>query len=62
MGDVPMSLLSTGSVDQVKEYCKTLLDTAGKDGGFILSSAANMDDARPDNARALIDFTREKGV
>jgi uroporphyrinogen-III decarboxylase len=61
MGDVPMSLLSTGSVDQVKEYCKTLLDTAGKDGGFILSSAANMDDARPDNARALIDFTREKG-
>ncbi|MDM7995016.1 MAG: uroporphyrinogen decarboxylase family protein [Acidobacteriota bacterium] len=61
MGDVPMSLLSTGTVDQVKEYCRTLLDTAGRDGGFILSSAANLDDAKPDNARALVDFAREHG-
>jgi hypothetical protein len=61
MGDVPMSLLSTGTVVQVKEYCKRLIATAGKDGGFILSSAANLDDAKPDNARALIDFARECG-
>jgi uroporphyrinogen-III decarboxylase len=62
MGDVPMSLLSTGTVDQVKEYCKKLIDTAGKDGGFIMSSAANLDDAKLDNAKALVDFTREYGV
>jgi hypothetical protein len=62
MGDVPMSLLSTGTVDQVKEYCKRLIDTAGKDGGFIMSSAANLDDAKLDNAKALVDFTREYGI
>ena len=62
MGDVPMSLLSTGTVDQVKEYCKKLIDTAGKDGGFIMSSAANLDDAKLDNVKALVDFTREYGV
>jgi uroporphyrinogen-III decarboxylase len=62
MGDVPMSLLSTGSVDQVKEYCQRLMDTAGKNGGFILSSAANLDDVKPDNARALIDCAREYGA
>ncbi len=59
MGDVPMSLLSTGTVDQIKGYCKKLIDAAGKDGGFIMSSAANLDDAKPENARALIEFTRE---
>jgi len=62
MGDVPMSLLSTGTVDQVKEYCKRLIDTAGENGGFIMSSAANLDDAKVENAKALIEFTREYGV
>ena len=59
---MPMSLLSTGTVDQVKGYCKKLIDTVAKDGGFIMSSAANLDDAKPENARALVDFTREYGV
>jgi hypothetical protein len=62
MGDVPMSLLATGTVAQVKEYCQRLMHTAGKDGGFILSSAANLDDAKPENARALIDSAREYGI
>ena len=62
MGDVPMSLLATGTPDQVKEYCKRLIEVAGKDGGFIMSSAANLDDAKAENARALVDFTREYGV
>ncbi len=62
MGDVPMSLLATGTVDQVKEYCKKLIDTAGRDGGFIMSSAANLDDAKFENAKTLVDFTREYGI
>ena len=31
-GNVPLSLLTTGTPDQVKEYCKMLIDTVGKDG------------------------------
>jgi len=59
MGNVPMSLLATGTATQVKDYCRTLLDSVGTDGGFIMSSAAVLDDARTENVRALIDFTRD---
>ncbi len=59
MGNVPMSLLATGTPDQVKEYCRTLLNSVGSEGGFIMSSAAVLDDARVENVRALVDFTRE---
>jgi uroporphyrinogen-III decarboxylase len=59
MGNVPMSLLATGAVAQVREYCRGLLDSVGRDGGFIMSSAAVLDDAKFDNVRALIDCSRE---
>ena len=59
MGNVPMSLLATGTVEQVQEYCGKLLNSVGSDGGYIMSSAAVLDDAKFDNVRALIDFTRQ---
>ena len=59
MGNVPMSLLATGTVAQVKEHCRKLVDAVGRNGGYIMSSAAVLDDARFENVRALIDFTRE---
>jgi uroporphyrinogen-III decarboxylase len=59
MGNVPMSLLATGTTDQVREYCRTLLDSAGRDGGFIMSSAAVLENARVENVRAMVDFTRD---
>ncbi len=59
MGNVPMSLLATGTEGQVKEYCGKLLNTMGSGGGYIMSSAAVLDDARVENVRALVDFTRE---
>jgi len=61
-GNVSLSLLSTGTEDEVKGYCKRLIDTAGKDGGFILSTGAGMEGAKPENVRAMIDFTKEYGV
>jgi uroporphyrinogen-III decarboxylase len=59
MGNVPMSLLATGTVAQVKRYCRKLLDIFGRDGGYIMSSAAVLDDAKFENVRALIDSTRQ---
>jgi hypothetical protein len=59
MGNVPMSLLATGTANQVKEYCNNLLDSLGSGGGFIMSSAAVLDDAGVENVRAMIDCTRE---
>lgn len=60
-GNVPISLLTTGTPEETKNYCKKLVDTAGKDGGFILSSGAVIDTAKPENIRAMIEFTKEYG-
>ena len=61
MGSVPMSFMVGGTPEQVKERCKELIDVAGKDGGYIMSAAAVMDDSKPENVRAMMDFTREYG-
>jgi len=61
-GNVPISLLSTGAPGEVKEYCKKLIDVAGKDGGFIMTSGGVIDKAKPENVRAMIEFTKEYGV
>jgi hypothetical protein len=61
-GNVPTSLLATGTPEEVKEYAKGLIDYCGRDGGFVMSSRTPVDDARPENLRALIDFTKEYGV
>ena len=61
-GNVPLSLLSTGSPEEVKACCRRLIDTVGKGGGFILDASTGLDDAKPENVRAMIDATREYGV
>ena len=61
MGNVPNSLLVTATADDVKEYCRKLIDVCGDGGGFIMSSAALIDEAREENVRAMFDFTREYG-
>jgi uroporphyrinogen-III decarboxylase len=61
-GNVPLPLLSIGTPDEVRAYCKTLIATMGADGGYIMSAGGSMDDARPENVRAMFDATREYGV
>jgi hypothetical protein len=61
-GGVLPALLQTGSVQDVKDHCKKLIDVVGKNGGFIMSTSCAMDEAKPENVKAMIDFTREYGV
>jgi hypothetical protein len=61
-GNVPISLLATGTPDDVKSYCRKLIDYAGKGGGFIMDAAAHVTEAKPENLRAMFDSTREYGV
>ncbi len=61
-GNVPLSLLATATPEDVRTYCKRLIDVVGKDGGYILDSAAGLDDAKPENVRAMLEFTKEYGV
>jgi uroporphyrinogen-III decarboxylase len=61
-GNVPCSLLQSGTPDEVKAHAKKLIDVCGKDGGFIMSTRSPVDDAKPDTLKALIDFTIEYSV
>ena len=61
MGNVPNSLLVTGTPEDIKEYCKRLIDVCGQGGGFILSSSALIDEARAENVRTMMEFTKEYG-
>ena len=61
-GNVPISLLGVGTPDEVKDYCQKLIDTAGKGGGFIMCSGAVIDEAKTENVRAMIEFSKEYGV
>ncbi len=60
-GNVPSSLLQTGTAEEVKKYCKWLIDVAGKDGGLIVGPRSVVDEVKPENLKAMIDFTREYG-
>ena len=56
MGDVPPSLLSIGTTEDVVAYCEKLIDIVGKGGGFILSTGCECPiDAKFDNVKAMID-------
>ena len=61
-GNVPLSLLATGTPEDVKDYCKKLIDVVGKGGGFIMDSSTVLDDAKPENVKAMFEFTRKYGV
>ena len=62
MGNVPITMISTGTPDQVKACCKDLIDYCGKDGGYILSPGTQIDDGQDETIRAMVDFTKEYGV
>jgi hypothetical protein len=61
-GNLPNSLMVAGTPDDVKAYCKKLIDYCGKDGGYIMDTSALLDEAKPENVRAMFEFTREYGV
>jgi len=61
-GNVSSSLLITGTPEQVKEKCRQLIDTCATGGGYIMANGAAIDKVKPENLKAMIDFTKEYGV
>lgn len=61
-GNVPTSLLCTGTPTAVKEYCRKLIEDCGEGGGFILTGGASIDKGNPDNLRAMWEAAEEYGV
>jgi hypothetical protein len=61
-GNVPASLLRTGTPQAVKEYCRKLIEVCGEGGGFILTGGASIDKGDPANLRAMMEAAEEYGV
>jgi len=61
-GNVPLSILATGTPEDVKNHCKKLIDIVGRNGGYIMDSSTGLDDAKVENVRAMFDFTKEYGA
>jgi hypothetical protein len=62
-GGVPNAMLAYSTPDEVRAYCKKLIDGIGRDGGYIMdASAIIQNDAQIENVRAMTEVTREYGV
>jgi uroporphyrinogen-III decarboxylase len=61
-GNVPPDLLAVGTPEQVKDYVKKLIDNCGEGGGYILGNGTVLEQAKPENLHAMVDFTKEYGV
>lgn len=61
-GNLPVSVLVTGTPAQVKERCRRLIETCAGGGGYILTGSASMNDGNPDNLRAMMEAVKEYGI
>lgn len=62
-GGIPNYLLSFGTPQEVRDYCKKVIDGVARDGGYIMdASAIIQDDAKVENIKAMTEFTREYGA
>jgi len=62
-GGIPNFLLSYGTPQEVRDYCKKVIDGVARDGGYIMDAGAIMqDDTKVENVRAMTELTREYGV
>ena len=62
-GGIPNELLAFGTPDDIRAYCKKVIDGVAGDGGYIMDASAIMqDDTETENLKAMTQFTREYGV
>ncbi len=57
-GNVPTGLIALGSVTEVEDYVTETLKACATNGGFWLRNGAALDDAKPENLRAMLDTGR----
>jgi uroporphyrinogen-III decarboxylase len=62
IGNVPSSMLNLSTPGEVRQYVQTLVDTAGRGGGYIVSNGAFFDEGKPENVEAMVDAAREYGA
>ena len=61
-GGPPNSLLIAGTPQEVKEYCRKVIEVVGEGGGFIMDAELPIVEAKPENMKAMTDAIMEYGV
>ncbi len=62
-GGIPNVLLAMGTPEEVKDRCKSVIDSIAQDGGYIMDSSALLtNDAKVENVKTMIDFTLDYGT
>ena len=62
-GNVPSTLMCTGTPEQIKDDVKELINIFGDNGGLVVDSTIGIpDESRPENVQALTDALHEYGV
>ena len=60
LGDVPCTRLTIGNVEDVKVYCRRLVNVIGEGGGFILGSGCTVPiNAKTENVEAMLQAVRK---
>jgi uroporphyrinogen-III decarboxylase len=59
MGNIPSSMIVTGSYPDVKAYCRKLIDGCGRDGGYILGAGATAENPKLENLQAMVAAVKE---
>jgi uroporphyrinogen-III decarboxylase len=63
VGGMPNSMLTAGTVEQVRSYTRKLCQEVGRNGGFIMSTTSSeLEVAKPELVKAWVDATKEFGV
>ena len=61
-GNVPSSLIVTGKPEDVKTYCRQLIEECGAGGGYLLCAGAIPDNPKLENLRAMHEAVVEYGI
>ena len=62
MGNLPSSIAIKGTVTQVKEYCRKLIEDCAPGGGYILSGGASVHKGKIENLQVMMEAAKEYGV
>ena len=62
-GNIPPSLLSMGTPQQIEDHVKELIEGCAEGGGYIVDGGLGLpDEAKPENVKAMTDAVFKYGV
>jgi uroporphyrinogen-III decarboxylase len=61
-GCIPIHIMTMGTPDDVRKVAKEQIDILGEGGGYIMDVNVEAEQIKPENMRALMEFTREYGI